>query len=135
MFCNVIKQLEMMNVHQSNIVYIDVYINNYRLTQLSITMDDECHEYSHHFWNRRWLHNRGAIVAGDEVAPRQCLVGTRDPHQLNPTRNYRFGRTDMEPLAQSWVALEFPGTFQRLGVSRHYLRFLDIRLLLVASIS
>jgi hypothetical protein len=75
MFRYVIKQLQMMNVHQIIIVYIDVYINNYRLTQSTIYMDDECHEHSHHLRNRRRLHRRRTVVAGDEIAARKRVVG------------------------------------------------------------
>ena len=75
MLGHVIKQFQVMNVHQEIIAYINVLINNYRLTQLSIFMDDECHEHSHHLRDRSRLHRRGAVVAGNEVAARERVVG------------------------------------------------------------
>jgi len=44
------------------------------------------HEPAHHFWNRRRLYSGGALVAGDGIAARECVVGTRDPDQLDSTR-------------------------------------------------
>src|SRR5438132_11560601 len=89
------------------------------------------HEPDHRFWNRRWLYAGGALVAGDGIAARECMVGTGDPDQLDSTRHHRPGRSDLESLARSHVDLPFERPLQRLVLGADHLFLLDVRLLLV----
>jgi len=71
MLHDVIKKFEMVDIHSGPIiVYIDIYINNYRLTQFRDCTDDECHEHFNHLWNRGRLHRSRAAVARYETAAR-----------------------------------------------------------------
>src|SRR5436190_18121881 len=114
MFSDVIKKLEMMNVHlRKIIVSIDDSAKDYRLTQLCDSKRSSAHEHAHHFRNRRRLYFGRAFVAGHGTAAGQCVVGSGHSDQFDPTRHHRSGRSNLEPLARSHVDLPSAKSFQR----------------------
>ena len=76
---------------------------NYRLTPTAAVARSSSHEHTDYFRDRCGLHFGGAIMAGDEVAPSQCLVGKSNSHQRNSAGHHRPGGSNLESVAGSRV--------------------------------